>query len=62
MRVVRGDKLHKKNNIIGLMTMRLTLGGFALRKGVDLKMNARLSTSRSDLFGSQDSEIKEEDA
>ena len=43
------------------MTMRLTLGGFALCKGVDLKMNARLSTSRSDLFGSQDSEINEEE-
>ena len=43
------------------MTTRLTLGGFALCKGVDLKMNARLSTSRSDLFGSQDSEINEEE-
>ena len=34
----------------------------ALRKGVDLEMNARLSTSISDFFGSQDGEIKEEDA
>ena len=34
----------------------------ALRKGVDLKMSARLSTSISDFFGSQDGEIKEEDA
>jgi Ca2+-binding EF-hand superfamily protein len=33
----------------------------ALRKGVDLKMNARLSSSISDFFGSQDGEIKEED-
>jgi hypothetical protein len=44
------------------MTTRLTLGGFALCKGVDLKMSARLSTSISDFFGSQDGEIKEEDA
>jgi hypothetical protein len=34
----------------------------ALRKGVDLNMNARLSSSISDFFGSQDGEIKEEDA
>ena len=33
----------------------------ALRKGVDLKMNARLSTSISDFFGSQDGEINEEE-
>ena len=33
----------------------------ALRKGVDLKMSARLSTSISDFFGSQDGEINEEE-
>ena len=34
----------------------------ALRKGMDIQMNARLSTLVSDFFGSQDGEIKEEDA